>query len=1071
MQPGEAARVLEQCVSGEVAEANALPQLLHLFRSEPRTVLSALSEKANAVVANADSGSAAIQAGVLLVNVAGFLDERAVEGVPGASGAGVRRALLDHALLLVGGPGRAAKDTAVRAQGCALVAALAVAAPEHAGARGKLLEFALDRVPSIRERAVRGLGSMAPSSEAEQALVARTHDHFAAVRAAAVSGLRVSSSTLPALMQRIDDVEACVRAQLFRTLAAQPATVKDFGPACLARLCAGLVDRSSAVRAAAGHAADAWREQCGGALALLTACDVTSDEALGDAVAGALAARFPGEGKAAVREHLSGGGAAAQRRRSRGKEVAPVAKSGAEGLCAVLFARHAVASMSEEDRDETVDVPGLLHCTGAALDAVQGRPHGVFYLRQFLHAAIMVDFCDEALRRGAERLAEAVLSRAPLLASCAGGSPPGLADLGVVLLRRCSGLGRGGERPRGAKQQAAEAQCSTRVVLLVSDLCQPLQASGATDGEEDFAEGNFAVRLSLRLHELGAAIHERLQKKVSLGVQKKNAVANEEFIQAQRLKEAAKKNDAELAALQKEQAALKTERDCSLLRVLAILKALLRWSGSDLRRDPALGGILGQILRPVVSLPALSEEVEVAAVSAICLLCARDAATARSHWSLLLELLRTLRQEEGHGAAERRHLRARATVAARTLADCALVHHGEGGLDRDEVLSAALALAAVPFAARHIAIEPLCRWLLGLGHIFFEEHLHEPVLEVQWALGWMLVEAFAQHGQAEAAGDEEEAPRAPPGGRQPQRGKVSAAAAGAEGVDGEDGVEAIVIASRLTQFFNLLPKLPGKHAAPMLSLAVESVAESGLWRRAVLLPRVVDGKERWLRDFSWPQLFAFAHERLPADMRFRLWRCSLQLCVTAPALAPLAEVPFALASCVRDAPVGAAELVREALAKGADEVALAPLLSRLRAATGKATPVGAPALLLPCEEAQAAERERRAALEGLGVRVEAWAPAELATPEAVPPHHRLRAGRTAGAGEKGKGGKDAAVPRRRGRGGGAVENMVAFLALPAVPEATPTPELEDSPTQVKRRRTAKTKDPTHPRLPLRDVLR
>ena len=83
---------------------------------------------------------------------------------------------------------------------------------------------------------------------------------------------------------------------------------------------------------------------------------------------------------------------------------------------------------------------------------------------------------------------------------------------------------------------------------------------------------------------------------------------------------------------------------------------------------------------------------------------------------------------------------------------------------------------------------------------------------------------------------------------------------------------AIAMASRLAQFFALLPKLPHKHGAPMLSLALESIAESGLWRRGVLLPHNEDGQMRWLRNFSWPELFAFVHERLPTEMRFRLWR-------------------------------------------------------------------------------------------------------------------------------------------------------------------------------------------------------
>merc|ERR1719230_417734 len=84
---------------------------------------------------------------------------------------------------------------------------------------------------------------------------------------------------------------------------------------------------------------------------------------------------------------------------------------------------------------------------------------------------------------------------------------------------------------------------------------------------------------------------------------------------------------------------------------------------------------------------------------------------------------------------------------------------------------------------------------------------------------------------------------------------------------------------QLTQFFSLLPKLPGKQGAPLLSLAVESVAENGLWRLAVLQPHSISFHTRFVRTFSWPMIFAFAHERSPAEMRFRLWKCALQLCV------------------------------------------------------------------------------------------------------------------------------------------------------------------------------------------------
>merc|ERR1712232_721232 len=93
----------------------------------------------------------------------------------------------------------------------------------------------------------------------------------------------------------------------------------------------------------------------------------------------------------------------------------------------------------------------------------------------------------------------------------------------------------------------------------------------------------------------------------------------------------------------------------------------------------------------------------------------------------------------------------------------------------------------------------------------------------------------------------------------------------------------------------------------------------------------MDGQTRWLRGFSWPQLFIFAHERLPVEMRFRLWRCSLQLCVASPALAPLAEVPIALTQLAAsgEAPPGVTELVQEAILLGADAGSLAQLSAKL----------------------------------------------------------------------------------------------------------------------------------------------
>ncbi|CAE8586368.1 unnamed protein product, partial [Polarella glacialis] len=721
----DAAKVLEQCISGEVTEANALPQLLHLHRSNSKAVVAALSEKANAVVQQADAGAAATRAGSFLITVATFLDREnfkaaAADPRPSGNSKGAQkskvsapveevcRPLLDHILLLSGGKNRAAKDKVVRAQGCNLVAALAAAVPEHRSAEEKLVEFALDKVPSIREKAVRGLSGLLAgrSPSAEMALIARTRDQNTAVRASAVRGLRVSSSTAATLLERIDDIEACVRAQLFMRLADQPTTIEEFGPAAVARLVAGLVDRSSSVRGAAGQAVDAWTQHLGGSLNLLSRCDVTSDEALGEAAAAALAARFPEEGARVARLWLG--------------QVTGKANAGTlpDGPAPVLLARLALASMGDEARDEVLDVPSLLQRTHAALEAASNptsSPWQEYLLRQLLNVVALVDMCDEGLRRQVERLGEAVLFQAPPQKAAVAevGTPAATSrmaqsaiDLGIVILRKCNGLAR--FQAQSAKHQAVESRCSTRIVLLVSEICKPFETAAADDDGE--GDQSFTTRLSLQIQELNQATETRQQTKDNIASAMKKALKSEDYIQAQKLKEQSRKNEKELEGLISERSRLSEQRDGVCMRVLAIVTALLRWSNSDLRKDPALLGTLDQILLPLVSLPALSKEVEVAVVYSICLFCVRDGGVARSHWSLLLTLLRGLQAVEGQaksspeGAARVLCDTARAAVAARALADCARLHGGV--LDRDEVLSAATALAAVPFSSRqavHVA--------------------------------------------------------------------------------------------------------------------------------------------------------------------------------------------------------------------------------------------------------------------------------------------------------------------------------------------------------------------------------
>jgi len=995
-------QVLEKCIAGEVPEANALPQLLHIYRKSPRAVVTALCEKATSVLQQSDAGQAAVRAGAFLVNVANFLDQHREDGEksrnskkgrPSSAMPEAAKPLLEHILHQTGGQNRGPKDKATRAQGCTMLASLSLQAPEHPGVQDKLLEFSLDKVPSIREKAVRGLAGLMPSPVAESALLARISDPCTAVRASAVRGLRVSASTVASVIGRIDDVEACVRSQLFLRLAEQPSAVDVLGPAALTRLIAGLSDRMSSVRSAAGQAVDAWCQHLGGVLSLLDRCDLMGDEALGEAAAAALGSRFPEEGLRVVQCWLGG--------------KAKDAKTLPAGPGPVLFARMALAAMEESAREEVLDVAVLIKRTQAALEACESGKSAWqdYLLRQLLHVVALADIGDEALRRDVEKLAEAVLFRGPLSKTPVKelGTTDGTCrmaqsaiDLGIVILRKASGLVR--FQVQTAKTQALEARCSTRVVLLVSEICQPFESASEEEGEGQ----SFTTRLSLKIQELNSEIEKHQKTKDQLDAAKKKACAAEEYIQAQKLKDQSRKNEKELSRLEGEQSRLLQQRDGVCLRVLAIVSALLRWANSDLRKDPALMGTLHQILLPMVSLPALSKEVEVCVVYAICLFSVRDGEVAKSHWSLMLTLLRALQEVEGADAsaapgtpafANLQCDRARAAVAARALADCARVHGGL--LDRDEVLSAASALAAAPFSSRQVVIEPLCGWLLSLGHIFFEEHLKEPVLEVQWALGWMLVEAFKQRQDPEPIESpvKEEPPKKRGLSWVTRPGKQKPVVEASPNPRGQEDAEAIAMASRLTQFFALLPKHPGKHGAPMLSLALESVAESGLWRRGVLLPHNEDGQTRWLRNFSWPELFSFVHERLPTEMRFRLWRCSLQICVSSPALAPLAEIPFALASVAADAPPGASELLQEALDLGADPESLGPLCARLPPQKEAKLKEREPKLLLSPADGINAERERRAELASLGINIEVWAPSDLEVPKSVPLHHRMRCAR------------------------------------------------------------------------------
>jgi hypothetical protein len=97
------------------------------------------------------------------------------------------------------------------------------------------------------------------------------------------------------------------------------------------------------------------------------------------------------------------------------------------------------------------------------------------------------------------------------------------------------------------------------------------------------------------------------------------------------------------------------------------------------------------------------------------------------------------------------------------------------------------------------------------------------------------------------------------------------------------------------------------------------------------------------------------------------------VCVTSPALAPWAQIPLALATGVSNAPPGAAELVKSAIALGADVDALSPIIAGLPALDGIEIPEQG-ALLKPRSEGIKAEKALVATLEEFGVKMSEWTP-------------------------------------------------------------------------------------------------
>jgi len=947
----EASRLVVAFLEHKADQAQVEQQLLELSSTDAIAVVKVFEEKANVLLHQAGAGhfQRSQRAGGALVALAAGLDVASTKNKSkGEKKKGeaerkleVSRALLDAVMEMTGGPARAPKEKAQRAQTASLATDLAAHVGDHVVAKATLLEYAEDKVPAIREKALQGLRHMAPDDNLQKRLMANSTDNDKTVRTAAVTSMSPTGGIgcLAALLHRLDDTEACVRQALFNTLAREPQTVTQFGPGILARLVVGLHDRSHLVHDAAMKAVPKWVEQLGGPVQLLGKCDIFSDEFLGEDCANQLSTYCRKESAEQARQWLRSGG---QCFPGLEKEAA-------------LLTRYSVGLMSDDDRDNAVDIPAVLRMVHEALSAAGRDPtKNDFFLRQLLHIVAILDFCDEGSRRQLAKLTVDVLSSAPVSEVSAipengnrmKATVHTTVDLALLLLRKCYGF----DRNQG-RRQAQENLISERVMAVIGDIVK-VKMDSAAQGDEsqpgEEAEPHFTA-LSRKLEAISSEISELDVRKVAVSDAKSNAIKTEDFEEAHRQKEVLAEMEATLKPMKDQAASFLSERDGICHRILAIVSALLKWTQSDIRKDGVLLGMLTGVVRPILKMKALSEEVNLRALHAIGLFCSIDVELAQNHWDFFTRLVANLRELHGVDAKAKCTNMRRAMLAAATLSDCARIHGMNGFFDRDQILSAAGVLAVVPYESREVAIYPLCGWMMSFGNMYFEEHMNSPQPEITWAMGWMLTEAFSN--------------------------KVRETETSAQNEEDDSTSSESILKSQATDlmvFFNILSKHPGRHGEALLCLAVESIIESGLWRCAVSLPLDAHNQQ-FTRGFSWPKMFEFVQSRLTLALQLRLWRCCLQVCVTCPALAPWAQIPLALAASIENAPAGAAELVKTAITLGADADSLRYLSEGLPPLEGIDVPEQA-MLLSPKDEAVKAEEALVTELAELGVKISEWTP-------------------------------------------------------------------------------------------------
>eukprot|EP00427_Karlodinium_veneficum_P028927 CAMPEP_0169206822 /NCGR_PEP_ID=MMETSP1016-20121227/13250_1 /TAXON_ID=342587 /ORGANISM="Karlodinium micrum, Strain CCMP2283" /LENGTH=1297 /DNA_ID=CAMNT_0009284049 /DNA_START=14 /DNA_END=3907 /DNA_ORIENTATION=+ len=916
----DASKILTTFLKGSSSLAQAEQQLLELSLREFPVVAELFVGKAKLILQQSGGGNGDIVRKVSwnLISVAISVDALLKSQGSGESDS-ICTVLLESVINITGGPSRSPKDASQRIQVVSFIEQLVDHVSCQDTARRTLLEYAKDNLPVVRAKALQGLRRIPPDKDIVQRVICCTRDACKYVRVCAVESFRPSCAhgLLDVFLERLDDTEPCVREALFHKLATEPCTFDLVEPHLALRLVISLRNENDVVKKATKTAVTSWIAHLGGPLQLLGKCDILSDEISGEECAKLLSRHYLEQSAKQVNQWL----------RSYGHCF-----PGLESHCALL-GRFTLGMLPSQSRNDTAPVPLVCKIMREAFSTARGssgHSGSCYLLRQILHILVVLEVPDEASRRHFLSLGKEVLLMAPIknklstiwdLHTKAGASFSSAMDLGMLLMRKSMSLDIARDFRSG---QDKENACSQQVMRLIHEMC----CRTLKDMSESTLEHSSCCLLGQHLEMVRTEIGDALKSDPRLGRSRRfSRLGHHSTIQV---------NGLEAQGNQQANQQMLSSLIDLCARILTIVSSLLKWSVSEFRKDRALRIIWFTVVQPIVRMKNVPEEIELRALQILCLFCCMDFELTQFYWHLFIRCVQRLSEHSVDTGLDDLRVR-RAVLAAAALSDCSRRHGLHGFFTRDQILSAASALAAVPYRYREVVVQPLCAWFMSFGGLYFEECMKGPLPEITWALGWLLVEAF--------------------------RNKTLVDRITLSG-NGNGLPKASALSTDLIVFFDLLSKHPCKHGEAILCLAVESIVQSGLWRLAVSLP-IDDRNAKFASGFSWPKMFDFIRTRISSHLQLRLWRCCLQVCITSPALAPWAQVPFALVVGARNAPPGALGLIEAAASLGAHD----------------------PHLLQSRAEALRWEQVYVTELDWLGVKIKDWIP----TLDMDPPKGRLHA--------------------------------------------------------------------------------